>query len=61
MEEKIKEKIKELINNLRERDHMLYIENFPEDDTEDRYDYEDLREDYGELYETLIKIENLVK
>jgi hypothetical protein len=57
----MKEEILKIIDELREKAIMYNLEEAPEDDNEDRWCYEDMRDDFGQIYEALMKIENIAK
>ena len=56
----LKNTLKEIIDELRDKAILYNIEEAPEDDSEDRWCYEDLREDFGQVYDALMKIENII-
>jgi hypothetical protein len=57
----MKDDIKNIIDDLRGKAILYNIEEAPEDDNEDRWDYESLRDDFGQVYDALLKIENIIK
>ena len=59
--ENILNEINNLIEYTRNRGAFINLEFAPEDDTESRWDYEELRADFDEMYDTLMSIEQIVK
>ena len=57
----MKDEIIKIINDLRDNAIFQNKEDCPEDDIEDRYDWEELHYDFDRLYYALIEIENIVK
>lgn len=55
-----KDKIKKIIDDLRERAYFGIMESFPEDFTEGRTDWDDLADSYKTLYYALMEIESEV-
>jgi len=55
-----KDKIKKIINNLRERAYFGIMESFPEDFIESRTDWDDLADSYRTIYYALMEIESEV-
>ena len=54
-------KINNLIEYTRNRGAFINLEFAPEDDTESKWEYEELREDFDEVYNTLMSIEQIIK
>ena len=55
-----KDKIKKIIDDLRDRAYFGIMENFPEDFIEGRTDWDDLADSYKTLYYALMEIESEV-
>ena len=55
-----KDKIKKIINDLRERGYFGIMESFPEDFIEGRTDWDDLADSYRTVYYALMEIESEV-
>lgn len=55
-----KDKIKKIIDDLRDRAYFCRMEDFPEDFIKGRTDWEDLADSYKTLYYALMEIEGEV-